>query len=109
MSQRCTTVTTRGLEEDYARSVGCHERNGPQTLLQRRKMSQYGSELTIRKRCYLRRVAACWPQVVARVMIGHLPYGLITVEGSMAPYELDKDNYISHIYLTFDTNDTNGK
>lgn len=50
---------TRGAEEDYASSVGCHERNGPQTLLQGRKISQYGSELTIRKRCYLRRVTAC--------------------------------------------------
>ena len=41
-------------------------------------------------------------------MVGHLPYGLITVEGS-APYELNKDNYISHIYLTFNANDTNSK
>ena len=31
--------------------------------------------------------------------MGHLPYGLITVEGSRPPYELNKPNYISRIYL----------
>jgi len=84
---------TRGLGEDYARSVGCHERNGPQILLQRRQISQYGSELTIRKRCYLRLVTAC--RVApggSQSDGGALGLGSHCSGGLQSPYELNRSN-----------------
>jgi uncharacterized protein (DUF1015 family) len=50
-----------------------------------------------------------WPQVVARVKMGHLPYDLITVGGSRDTYELNKYkfNYIIKSGKIKDT-DNNG-